>query len=212
MLLWLLANHSLPAGAVAEALLLHLDHHGAQLQADSHIGSGYSEGGLSSMSACTDIVPSKEESADILGRVWSAFADVIFSAARKAAQLVGQKKQVGKEKRPNSTLCNEAGEQAHHRAVLIWQTLQSMLKCRSWWWGHSVLKVMDIQDLVNHTAADQLASMAVAAVFVLGESSAFCQRAVTELEAMHVASAVGHVKEAIHLRVLLQSTSSSMQP
>lgn len=210
--LWLQKSFNLPAAATAEALALHLDSCRIVRAAQLHKVPGAQGSQLEAPSA---------EEADLLegvkydwasnlcaAAVWSALASVLLSAARSAVQASQRATRLPGSVPHHTFVDTSSGadplEQSQHAADLeSWQTVLDVLQSRAWWWDKCVLTPQAVLALGRNAAADQLASMAVAAAFMLGPSSAFCSHAMEALEAIAAPAAALLLKDAAQLSAQL---------
>lgn len=214
--LWLQATFGLPPAASAEALALHLDSQcivqQAQLANSRGTECSQSEAEPVHSTNKWEGAPEKQEPDTASAPVWSAFAQLLLSAARSAAQASHSATRELGSSSEQAALDASAGacsmEHSRESAELeSWQAVQDVLQSRAWWWGKCILTPQRVRALRMNAAADQLASMAVAATFVLGPSSAFCRDAIEALEGIAAVGELLLVKDAVELsRQLRQPT------
>ncbi len=170
MLLRLHERHGLPAAALAESLLLHLDACGAHL-AEGSTGS-----------------KSREDAWESNASAWAALSACVQGCAARGAAAVeagtnaaqpGSGDEHAAQASLEASACQE--HEAAGAAVAEWHGVEEALQSRAWWWGRLVLRPCSIAEVLRAGRTDVLGDIAAVAAFMLGRHCAFCRQALAAL-------------------------------
>lgn len=197
LLLGLHARRPLPATALAESLLLHLDVCGGDpCQLEGRGGAAPLPSARPGQGGAASEQKGGAEGAWERGGCaaasWGALAELLQGcAARALARVEGAAAAAGSAAAAGGAAASADDEHARESedsptpeqpvassaALDEWYALEEVLGSRAWWWGRCVLGPGMAATVFTSCGAGQLAAMAVAAAFALGSTSGFCREA-----------------------------------